>query len=264
MIQNREQLLSLASIWANEAKNDIRHQAIVFMDEMDVSEEQLAHILGISMGEMECILRGNGEITLSTLAKILIATDNMLEIKPLSATPFANMVGDYPHPNVVRQNQIDNLTTPPPSRPTNNTPLQENQNEVGYEEPPMFLDTMSRTQLVDEVIKNGWEFEIDVNSYTRSQLISFLTNKGQSAVNRSQEQVLPCEGHQTCEEPLDTSASFNPCEYHNDIEDVYLIDNFCDEEDLENVDVDTIVEQLGREMRKKPQLFETLRNILLS
>lgn len=88
---NREQLQKLASEWTRMAKNDIRNKVISFMREVDASERELAYVLAISDGELKQILEGNGEITLSTFAKLLIATGNALEIKPIEDTP----VGDY-------------------------------------------------------------------------------------------------------------------------------------------------------------------------
>ena len=88
---NREQLQRLASEWTRMAKNDIRNKVISFMREVDASERELAYVLAISDGELKQILEGNGEISLSTFAKLLIATGNALEIKPIDETP----IGDY-------------------------------------------------------------------------------------------------------------------------------------------------------------------------
>ena len=83
-------LQSLASDWTRMAKNDIRTKVIEFMNEVDTTPQELAYALAISEGELEQILRGNGEITLSTFAKLLIATGNALEIKPIEQTPIGN------------------------------------------------------------------------------------------------------------------------------------------------------------------------------
>lgn len=72
------------------AKNDIRNKVISFMREVDASERELAYVLAISDGELKQILDGNGEITLSTFAKLLIATGNALEIKPIEDTPISD------------------------------------------------------------------------------------------------------------------------------------------------------------------------------
>ena len=87
---NRNMLQSLASDWTRMAKNDIRTKVIEFMNEVNTTTKELAYALAISEGELEQILRGNGEITLSTFAKLLIATGNALEIKPIEQTPIGN------------------------------------------------------------------------------------------------------------------------------------------------------------------------------
>ena len=88
---NREQLQRLASEWVRMAKNDIRKKVIDFMQEVDASPRELAYHLAMSEGELQQITEGNGEITLTTFAKLLIATGNALEIKPIDETP----IGDY-------------------------------------------------------------------------------------------------------------------------------------------------------------------------
>ena len=109
MIKNRTELLSMAADWVRMAKDDLRTQILGFIEEVGTSAEEIAHALGISMGELEQIISGNGEITLSTFAKILIATDNVIEIKPLAATQFGGY-GQMPHPNGMMNGQI--MTAP--------------------------------------------------------------------------------------------------------------------------------------------------------
>ena len=87
---NRQKLQALASEWVRMAKNDIRNKVMDFMREVDATPHDLAYVLAISDGELEQILRGNGEITLTTFAKLLIATGNALEIKPIEETPMGN------------------------------------------------------------------------------------------------------------------------------------------------------------------------------
>lgn len=89
MIKNREQLLALSADWSARAKNDLRNKMIEFIEMSGMNQAQLSDVLGMSMGEIEQILNGNGEITLTTFAKLLIATDHVLEIKPLAMSPLA-------------------------------------------------------------------------------------------------------------------------------------------------------------------------------
>ena len=89
MIKNRQTLMALAAEWTTRAKNDLRGAEFLnFMREVGTDETELANALGISDGELNQILNGNGEITLQYSAKILIATENAIEIKPIEATPF--------------------------------------------------------------------------------------------------------------------------------------------------------------------------------
>lgn len=85
MVKNKRELLAIAAEWTNHAKNDLRNQLINFMEHVGADQNRIADALGLSIGEVEQILNGNGEITLSTFAKLLIATDNVIEIKPMSA-----------------------------------------------------------------------------------------------------------------------------------------------------------------------------------
>jgi transcriptional regulator with XRE-family HTH domain len=317
MIQNREQLLSMASMWVNEAKNDIRNQAIAFMNTMNVREEELAHVLGISRGELEQILRGNGEISLSTFAKILIATDNMIEIKPLSATPFGQET-NFPHPQNVRSSHRQRPQRPMPrripfgglmnaSRPFGNmpiTPSMRNAMDRGpqpmcsEQDMPLLLDSMSRSQLIDEIIKNGWGQEININSASRTQLIEFLAQKGRSVIEEISQQAAPYREPRMVEPNIEdvTLNEILPVEedgpqevelppldetmLNRDLDDDWLTD--CENayrgfdeattpwggevvapnEVVSNDTTEETITRLTQALRNNPQLVEALRNII--
>lgn len=99
---NRQKLQLVASEWTRIAKNDIRNKVNEFMRENDATPRELAYVLAISEGELEQILNGNCEISLSTFAKLLIATGNALEIKPIEETPIGNYenIPDEPMPPI--------------------------------------------------------------------------------------------------------------------------------------------------------------------
>lgn len=101
---NRQILQASASEWVRQAKNDIRTKMLEFMHEVNTSRSELAYALAISEGELAQILDGNGEITLTTFAKLLIATGNVLEIKPIEESPLA-MENGAPVPPVGGQPQ---------------------------------------------------------------------------------------------------------------------------------------------------------------
>lgn len=311
MIQNREQLLSMASMWVNEAKNDIRNQAIAFMNTMNVREEEFAHVLGISRGELEQILRGNGEISLSTFAKIIIATDNMIEIKPLSATPFGQET-NFPHPQNVRSSHRQRPQRPMPRRIPFGGPMRPNrpfgnmptpptmgrgtQPMCSEQDTPLFLDTMSRSQLIDEIVKNGWSQEININSASRTQLIEFLAQKGRSVIEEISQQAAPYREPRMVEpniedivpEELDTnldmqydfgmledevSHEVEPLdEIHHGIRDVAPSPTPVLNEEIpqvrnpyeivEGTPTEDTITRLTQALRNNPQLVEALRNII--
>lgn len=92
MIRNKEELLAASAEWARVAKDDIREKMIGFMEASRLNQAQLSDLLGMTMGEIEQVLQGNGEITLTTFAKLLIASGHVLEIKPLEVSRLgANM-----------------------------------------------------------------------------------------------------------------------------------------------------------------------------
>lgn len=104
MVRSKEELLQCANAWVNQAKADIRNQIVNFIQTSGTSEDELAYALGISRNELISIIETNNEITLSTFAKLLIATDNVLEIKPLNESPLANAPrGTMPRPNAPKR-----------------------------------------------------------------------------------------------------------------------------------------------------------------
>ena len=143
---NREQLQKLASEWTRMAKNDIRNKVISFMREVDASERELAYVLAISDGELKQILEGNGEITLSTFAKLLIATGNALEIKPIEDTPISDYENipteeeferPLPRPNVFARQKPQSMQ-PQFGRPNFSRPIPPMHEEDGNDFiPPM-------------------------------------------------------------------------------------------------------------------------------
>lgn len=103
MVKNREELLQCANAWVGQAKADIRNQIVNFIQTSGTSEDELAYALGISRNELISIIETNNDISLLTFSKLLIATDNVLEIKPLSESPLANAPrGAMPHHNTTQ------------------------------------------------------------------------------------------------------------------------------------------------------------------
>lgn len=207
MVKDREQLLLLAEKWTTEAKNDIRKQAIDFMTATNMEENDLAFVLGISQAEMECILRGSGDITISTLAKLLIACNFMLEVKPLDTTIFAE--DGYPTPETVKEIQEEMMSEASESTDTR-----------------LVLDVLTRAELVDEVLENYWEDEIDLLYATNDEIIDFLVQKAPGMYTTQNTTTI-----------ADNNINWDDVEKYNeswdDLEDE-VFDEACDEEVCED------------------------------
>ena len=206
MIRNREELVSMANSWTTMAKEDLRNKIVSFMEEVGASADELAHVLAISNAEIQQIINGNGEISLLTFAKLLIATDNVLEVKPITESPFANMTAmpdpsqmpmptphmggrmpmgemptphmggmpmpHIPHPNMGEVNEA--LNQKPLRRAAKHNAVSSSQKPTGQ---PIPLDELGKRELANLIVKNHWEREIDINSSSRGELIDFLEFK---------------------------------------------------------------------------------------
>lgn len=206
---DRQQLQHLASDWVRVAKNDIRKKVLDFMREEYASERDLAYALTISEAELAQIIQGNGEITLSTFAKLLIATGHALEIKPIEETPigcYENIPEEMPPIPHQRPNMFGRPT--PTRRPhipmdfESQTETQDLNEEEEFDMPqprdsrgrfmsprrrmvepheePQNLSPfarMNRDKLVDIIREKLWDSEIDTDSATTSELVLFLEEK---------------------------------------------------------------------------------------
>jgi len=111
MVKNREELLQVAGDNAKQLKGHLRKAVRAFLDAQKVTEGELAYVLGITTDEMTKILRGNGNITVDTLSKLLVATDMAVEIKPVRNTPLGAYgrqmprSGGFPAPHGMRVNK---------------------------------------------------------------------------------------------------------------------------------------------------------------
>ena len=212
---NRTFFQSAANDWTRMVKNDIRNKVKGFMDETETTTSELAYVLGISEGELDQIINGNCEITISTIVKLLIATGNAIEIKPIRATP----IGDYsnlhrgglpphmpffnePTPSVrtqrrnifdeARQRQAlhnvlnfegdddeldENEFTAPTTR---RQPRDSHGRFQSFRNEPTThskFDAMTRPKLVDIIKTHLWDSEIDTVRATKEELVKFLDEK---------------------------------------------------------------------------------------
>ena len=209
MIKNRRELEAATRQWMGRAKEDLRNQMIAFIEANGTNEHELSEALGISLDEIDRILNG-GEISLSTFAKLLIATDNVIEIKPVEVMkqqfggrmpqsrmqmphmggrmPFPPMGDGYPMPPMGEEiPQVHRFGGMPgmgqrvkknqPNRLPNGRFAPKNQPQVQRVRlDEMDLDELGKNELIDIIRQNHWETEIDLNA-RRGELIEFLNYK---------------------------------------------------------------------------------------
>ena len=112
MVTNKQELLQTANAWTQRAKEDVRNQIVDFMQTTGFNEDALADAIGISTEELVSIIETNNDIPLSTFAKLLIATDNVIEIKPMESSPIAAA----PRSNAQPQQQMPQQPQPRDAR----------------------------------------------------------------------------------------------------------------------------------------------------
>ncbi len=210
MIKSKGELRRIANGVATQIKNDMRSRIVGFMEQMGTDEVELASALDITVDELEQILSGNGEITLTTFAKLIVASEHTIEIKALPVVGQRNSRMPNRSENVRQNHQRtsnrpnrvvvpsyeefqkmmhEGKIPPPPQgfmgcgipRPSSR------QNDMGSVRIPhcqelqhenvMELDSMTRRDLVNTIVNNDWQDEIDLVNATRSDLINFLLEK---------------------------------------------------------------------------------------
>lgn len=207
MVRNKRELLAAASEWVNHAKDDIHHSLTQFMERTGADVNRMADILGTSVAEVQSIISGTGDITLSTFAKLLIATDNAIEIKPVSAVMGQGHRGGFPTPSqmqsqVARRGGSTNVgDMPMPPMP----PM------GGRQMPPMAqgcdmmevdLDRLHTTELHQLALRDGFSAS-EISGKSRSELIDMLEARQQEAIRRGEFglEPSPWENDGLCEDP---------------------------------------------------------------
>lgn len=272
MVKNREELARMASEWVEFAKNDLRRQLIDFMQSVGTSAEELSYALAISQEEIEDILAGNGDFSLSTLAKILIATDNVLEIKPISEAP-APMMNPYgipmrgrfqmptqgrtrmqvppygmPMQDMMEQqvqrpsNRMSEQRRAPQARDDRGRFVATNQSSrrVAQTETPN-MPPISRRELISLLRTHHWDDEIDIMNSTDYELFELLCQKG----------IFP---------PV-AECGLKECNVHKKAENCSCMENRPSAESNEHSNrmrKDKIMQLISEEFDKNPQTFEAL------
>lgn len=221
MIKSKGELRRIANGVATQIKNDMRSRIVDFMEQMGTDEVELASVLDITVDELEQILSGDCEITLTTFAKLIVASEHTIEIKALpimgqrpsrmshnteSARPTSRHThhnsnrGDIPSYEEFQKMMREGKIPPPPQGFMGcGIPRHKQENNGGVKIPHcqelkhenvMELDSMTRRDLVNTIVNNNWEDEIDLVNATRSDLIDFLLEKDFNVQEEVQEPVV--------------------------------------------------------------------------
>lgn len=86
MVKNKEELLSESNKWSLLAINEVKNLVENLMESEEMDEELVAELLGWKLKKVNACLDGDGDLRISDLAKLLIANDLVLEVKPSSET----------------------------------------------------------------------------------------------------------------------------------------------------------------------------------
>ena len=193
---NRDDLQRQASEWTRIAKDDIRHKVLQYMEDERLTSREFAYRLGLSEGEVQQIINGNGEISITTFAKILIASGFAVEIKPIEETPLGNY-DNVPEEGMFRR------PIPRPDYDFNDDEDDEDYDEEDEEydeehrncvrhhcqhhhhhhmhEPHRRnvspFENKTREELVKIIERHLWDSEINVEDALKEELVEFLNDK---------------------------------------------------------------------------------------
>lgn len=186
MVKNKQELSQEAKRFVSNAGQDLKAKVTAFLDELEITEDEFAEIIGIPQSEMDKIMNGDiNTLHINTFAKLLIATNNAIQIIPVMETPIKEY-GNGPLPIV-----------PPFIMPPLPFVKQRNSNEREDEE-EAFYRTKSRENLISIIRRNLWDSEINTSTATFDQLVKFLADKDKrlKAFKREKESRRPSQSPQ--------------------------------------------------------------------
>lgn len=231
MPKTRQQIQEAATYWLQQAKGDLRNKINQVLQMSRTTPQVLADSLGVPTDQIVRIIHGDGNISLETFAKILIATDNAIQITPVAFTPIGGYTdgpqmeerddgpsfdGDFPPiPEGVNPRDFRRMPPPPPPpsdffarkpfggetlRPMGGfrAPNQHRQDPHPHRQerpsaPP--FASMSREELEKLITSKLWDNEIDIDNASRAELIRFLEEKDRRFKAMKSEEAAHRHGH---------------------------------------------------------------------
>ena len=178
----------------NDVKNrimaDVRHQLTELFGATGVSVDEFANHIGMDSRQLRALLGGNQDISLDAFVKIMIATNNVIEIHPRinpkqNTRPSSRARHPFPMMGLGDPRHLGGMMPPKPfmEAPQQPRPCERpNANELTEtvavdNDCDMELHRLTRNELIGRVVANGWDNEIDVRRATRTDLIDFIERK---------------------------------------------------------------------------------------
>lgn len=210
MVHNQQELRQAARTWVNHAQNDMKRQLQSFMRNVGTNVAELARALDTTPAELQAVLDGRHIPSVELFAKILIATDHMLEIKPVSATPFGGRHASMPcasspfsriepSKRYSASQPADEGGDPADPQPRDaHGRFMPRKKKTGYPLPEDVMagapqmgvacidfNTMSRKDLIDFIEEQGWDDELegDIDDMSRRELAAFAVRHADNAEN---------------------------------------------------------------------------------
>lgn len=204
MRMNREEIVNIANDVKNRMGSDVRNQLNNLIRKRGTSVEELSATFNINGDDIRRILGGNFNVSLDTFVKIMVATGNVVEVKPLMPRGHGRMPLPRMDGNVRRDHSMGGgrpMPFPFPPMNESHSPWEDEptfESDAIVETPSMEFHSKSREELVDIVCDLGLENEIDLRRATRSALINFLaanTSRNAENVQRtSYDNTVNCDG----------------------------------------------------------------------
>lgn len=89
MVKDLAELQVEAAKWSEKAIAELKTQMEKFMREHDATPEKVAEILGWKVKKVNAILEGIGDLRITDLATLLVATNQVLCVMPAKETPVS-------------------------------------------------------------------------------------------------------------------------------------------------------------------------------
>lgn len=251
MVHNQQELRQAARTWVNHAQNDMKRQLQSFMRNVGTNVAELARALDTTPAELQGVLDGRLIPSVELFAKILIATDHMLEIKPVGATPFGGRHASMPcasspfsrmepsrrfrasQPADEGGNPADEGGNPAGPQPRDaHGRFMPRKKKTGYPLPEDVMagapqmgvacidfNTMSRGDLIDFIEEQGWDDELegDIDDMSRRELAAFAVRHADNAENMQRVEG----GEPVVDDEVDDELDFidDDAQEENEVED---------------------------------------------